>query len=93
METQEIINALKSNVDLRNYVLLELLRDDTISIAELVKYKETAMKETLNKNKEDLSNASALLVRYFDKINTSTLEKEARSFVNEQGFFKVEEGE
>jgi len=84
-----IISSLSNDDELRSLVLRSLLMNNAITITELVNYKEEVMNEVLDKNKEDLSNASALLVRYVDKINTKTLKEEAEKFIKEQGFFNV----
>jgi len=84
-----IVSELTKDTELCELTLRNILTTNTISIAELVKYKEDAMKEVMDKNKEDLSNASALLIRHNEKINTKNLKEETEKFIKKQGFFKL----
>lgn len=82
MTNKEIIKFLKENPLDRYEILLTLLEDDTISIAELVKYKEDSLKKILEVKKEDLANACALVLRYRNKINIKTVNADAEEFLN-----------
>lgn len=78
----EVINYLKSHPMERDIILLELLKDDTISIARLVELKESAMRETITKSREELANGYALLLRYREGINKKTINDDADKFLS-----------
>nr|DAL05014.1 MAG TPA: hypothetical protein [Crassvirales sp.] len=82
MTNKEIIKFLKESPLDRYVILMTLLEDDTISIAELVKHKEDSLKKTAREKTEELANACALIIRYKDKINTNTLKADAQEFLD-----------
>lgn len=82
MNSAEIIKFLKENPIERAVILATLLKDDTISIAQLVKFKETSLKKASEDKTQELVNACALIIRYKDKINTNTIEADAQSFLD-----------
>lgn len=84
----EITQYLSEHEKERRIILTTLLSSDKITIAELVDTKEKALRGRLEQNKEDLSNASAIIVRFLEKINPKTLKDDAWSLVNKLGFFK-----
>ena len=82
MTNKEIVNFLKENPLDRYVILMTLLEDDTISIAELIKHKEESLKRTASEKTEELANACALIIRYKDKINTKTVNEDAQEFLD-----------
>lgn len=82
MTNIEIINFLKENPLNRFIILTTLLEDNTISIAELVKYKEDSLKKVAGEKTEELANACALIIRYKEKINTKTVNCDAQKFLD-----------
>lgn len=81
MTNEEIIKFLKEHPLDRYIILATLLKDDTISIAELVKHKEDSLKKVAGEKTEELANACALIIRYKDKINTNTVGADAQNFL------------
>ena len=82
MTNKDIVKFLKENPLDRYIILVTLLEDDTISIAELVKYKEDSLKKIAGVKTEELANACALILRYKEKINTNTVEADAQNFLD-----------
>lgn len=81
MDILDVIKFLKENTWERFVVLETLLKDDTISIAGLVKCKEDSLKKVAGEKTEELANACALIVRYKDKMNTNTVDADAQNFL------------
>ena len=86
MNSAEIIKFLKEKPIERAVILATLLKDDTISIAQLVKFKETSLKKASEDKTQELVNACALIIRYKDKINTDTIETDAQNFLDNCSF-------
>lgn len=93
MNSAEIIKFLKEKPIERAVILATLLKDDTISIAQLVKFKETSLKKASEDKTQELANACELIIRYKDKINTDTIEADAQNFLdncNSIGFIEYD---
>lgn len=83
---KDIIEYLKAHPVEREIILLELLKDDTISIAKLVELKETSMRIALSRNKEEIANGYALILRYREGLNKKTINEDADRFLSESSY-------
>lgn len=83
---EDIIEYLKTHPFEREIILLELLKDDTISIAKLVELKETSMRTVLSRNKEEIANGYALILRYREGLNKKTINEDADRFLSESSY-------
>lgn len=91
MNSAEIIKFLKEKPIERAVILATLLKDDTISIAQLVKFKETSLKKASEDKTQELANACELIIRYKDKINTDTIEADTQNFLDNCSFTRSAE--
>lgn len=76
-----IFEWMKANPKEARFIILMLLEDDVVTIADLVKLKEDAMRNVIKTKTEELADACALIIRYKDKINTNTVEADAQNFL------------
>lgn len=58
-----------------------LLEDDVMTIADLVKLKEDAMRNVIKTKTEELAQSCALILRYKENINPRNLNNDADNFL------------
>lgn len=81
-----IFEWMKANPKEARFIILMLLEEDLITIADLVKLKEDAMRNTMKTKTEELSQACALILRYKENINPNNLNNDADNFLKNCSF-------
>ena len=81
MMTQIVLDWMKANPEEARFIILMLLEDDVMTIADLVKLKEDAMRNVMKTKTEELSKSCALILRYKEKINPKNLNNDADNFL------------
>lgn len=76
-----IFEWMKANPKEARFIILALLEEDVITIADLVKLKEDAMRNIVNTKTEELALSCALILRYKEKINPRNLNNDADNFL------------
>ena len=76
-----IFEWMKANPKEARFIILMLLEDDVVTIADLVKLKEEAIRNSMKTKTEELSRACALILRYKEKINPYNLDNDADNFL------------
>jgi hypothetical protein len=79
--TQIVLDWMKANPEEARFIILMLLEDDVMTIADLVKLKEDAMRNTMKTKTEELSKSCALILRYKENINPKNLDADADNFL------------
>lgn len=82
----DILNWLKMNPESAKFIILALLQGDSITIADLVRLKEEAMRNIIDTKTEELSQSCALILRYKENINPKNLDADADSFLKNCSF-------
>ena len=77
----DILNWLKMNPESAKFIILALLQGDSITIADLVRLKEEAMRNIIDTKTEELSQACALILRYKENINSHNRDNDADNFL------------
>ena len=77
---------MKANPKEARFIILMLLEEDVLTIADLVKLKEDAMRNVMNTKTEELSQACALILRYKENINPENLDNDADNFLKNCSF-------
>ncbi len=77
----DILNWLKMNPESAKFIILALLEDDDITIADLVELKEDAMRNVIKTKTEELAQSCALILRYKENINTYNRDNDADNFL------------
>ena len=86
MMTQIVLDWMKANPEEARFIILMLLEEDVMTIADLVKLKEDAMRNTMKTKTEELAQSCALILRYKEKINPNNLDKDADNFLKNCSF-------
>lgn len=81
MMTQIVLDWMKANPEEARFIILMLLEDDVMTIADLVKLKEDAMRNVMKTKTEELSQSCALILRYKENINPNNLDNDADNFL------------
>lgn len=79
--TQIVLDWMKANPEEARFIILMLLEDDVMTIADLVKLKEDAMRNVMKTKTEELAQSCALILRYKEKINPRNLNNDADNFL------------
>lgn len=82
----DILNWLKMNPESAKFIIFALLQGDSITIADLVKLKEDAMRNIIKTKTEELSQSCALILRYKENINPENLNNDADNFLKNCSF-------
>lgn len=82
----DILNWLKMNPESAKFIILALLQGDSITIADLVRLKEEAMRNVMNTKTEELAQSCALILRYKENINPENLDNDANNFLKNCSF-------
>lgn len=72
-----IFEWMKANPEEARFIILMLLEEDVMTIADLVKLKEDAMRNVMKTKTEELAQSCALILRYKEKINPRNLNNDA----------------
>lgn len=81
MMTQIVLDWMKANPEEARFIILMLLEDDVMTIADLVKLKEDAMRNVMKTKTEELAQSCALILRYKENINTYNRDNDADNFL------------
>lgn len=81
MMTQIVLDWMKANPEEARFIILMLLEDDVVTIADLVKLKEDAMRNVIKTKTEELAQSCALILRYKENINPRNLNNDADDFL------------
>lgn len=81
MMTQIVLDWMKANPEEARFIILMLLEEDVMTIADLVKLKEDAMRNVMKTKTEELVQSCALILRYKEKINPRNLNNDADNFL------------
>ena len=81
MMTQIVLDWMKANPEEARFIILMLLEEDVMTIADLVKLKEDAMRNIVKAKTEELAQSCALILRYKEKINPRNLNNDADNFL------------
>lgn len=81
MMTQIVLDWMKANPEEARFIILMLLEEDVMTIADLVKLKEDAMRNIMKTKTEELAQSCALILRYKEKINPRNLNNDADNFL------------
>lgn len=81
MMTQIVLDWMKANSEEARFIILMLLEDDVMTIADLVKLKEDAMRNVMKTKTEELAQSCALILRYKENINTYNRDNDADNFL------------
>lgn len=81
MMTQIVLDWMKANPEEARFIILMLLEEDVMTIADLVKLKEDAMRNVMKTKTEELAQSCALILRYKEKINPRNLNNDADNFL------------
>ena len=76
-----IFEWMKANPKEARFIILMLLEDNVVTIADLVKLKEDAMRNIIKTKTEELAQSCALLLRYKENINPRNLNNDADNFL------------
>ena len=76
-----IFEWMKVNPKEARFIILMLLEDDVVTIADLVKLKEDAMRNVIKTKTEELAQSCALILRYKENINPRNLNNDADNFL------------
>lgn len=79
--TQIVLDWMKANPEEARFIILMLLEEDVMTIADLVKLKEDAMRNVMKTKTEELAQSCALILRYKEKINPRNLNNDADNFL------------
>lgn len=82
----DILNWLKMNPESAKFIILALLQEDSITIADLVRLKEEAMRNVIKNKTEELSQSCALILRYKENINPHNRDNDADNFLKNCSF-------
>ncbi len=74
------------NPESAKFIILALLQGDSITIADLVRLKEEAMRNVMNTKTEELAQSCALILRYKENINPENLDNDANNFLKNCSF-------
>lgn len=72
---------MKANPEEARFIILMLLEDDVMTIADLVRLKEEAMRNVIKTKREELAQSCAFILRYKEKINPRNLNNDADNFL------------
>ena len=86
MMTQIVFEWMKANPKEARFIILMLLEDDVVTIADLVKLKEDAMRNVIKTKTEELAQSCALILRYKENINPRNLNNDADNFLKNCSF-------
>ena len=86
MMTQIVLDWMKANPEEARFIILMLLEEDELTIADLVKLKEDAMRNVMNTKTEDLAQSCALILRYKENINPKNIDNDADNFLKNCSF-------
>lgn len=81
MMTQIVLDWMKANPEEARFIILMLLEEDVMTIADLVKLKEDAMRNVIKTKTEELAQSCALILRYKENINPRNLNNDADNFL------------
>lgn len=81
MMTQIVLDWMKANPEEARFIILMLLEDDVMTIADLVKLKEDAMRNVMKTKTEELAQSCALILRYKENINIYNRDNDADNFL------------
>ena len=76
-----IFEWMKANPKEARFIILMLLEDDVVTIADLVKLKEDAMRNVIKTKTEELARSCALILRYKENINPHNRDNDAYDFL------------
>lgn len=76
-----IFEWMKANPEEARFIILMLLEDDVMTIADLVKLKEDAIRNVIKTKTEELAQSCALILRYKENINTYNRDNDADNFL------------
>lgn len=76
-----IFEWMKANPKEARFIILMLLEDDVVTIADLVKLKEDAMRNVIKTKTEELAQSCALILRYKENINPYNRDNDADDFL------------
>lgn len=76
-----VFEWMKANPEEAKVAILALLEEDVITIADLVKLKEDAMRNVIKTKTEELSQSCALILRYKENINPHNRDNDADNFL------------
>lgn len=76
-----IFEWMKANPKEARFIILMLLEDDIVTIADLVKLKEDAMRNVIKTKTEELAQSCALILRYKENINPHNRDNDADDFL------------
>lgn len=82
----DILNWLKMNPESAKFIILALLQGDSITIADLVRLKEEAMRNIIDTKTEELAQSCALILRYKENINPHNRDNDADNFLKNCSF-------
>lgn len=82
----DILNWLKMNPEIAKFIILALLQGDSITIADLVRLKEEAMRNVIKTKTEELAQSCALILRYKENINPENLDNDVDNFLKNCSF-------
>lgn len=82
----EVLEWLKANPEKAKLIILKLLEEDAITIADLVRLKEEAMRNVMKTKTEELAQSCALILRYKENINPNNLNNDADNFLKNCSF-------
>lgn len=86
MMTQIVLDWMKANPEEARFIILMLLEEDVMTIADLVKLKEDAMRNVMKTKTEELAQSCALILRYKEKINPRNLNNDADNFLKNRSY-------
>lgn len=81
MMTQIVLDWMKANPEEARFIILMLLEDDVMTIADLVRLKEEAIRNVIKTKTEELAQSCALILRYKENINTYNRDNDADNFL------------
>lgn len=84
--TQIVLDWMKANPEEARFIILMLLEEDVMTIADLVKLKEDAMRNVMKTKTEELAQSCALILRYKENINPRNLNNDADNFLKNCSF-------
>lgn len=79
--TQIVLDWMKANPEEARFIILMLLEDDVMTIADLVRLKEEAIRNVIKTKTEELAQSCALILRYKENINTYNRDNDADNFL------------
>lgn len=81
-----VLEWMKANPEEARFIILMLLEDDVVTIADLVKLKEDAMRNVIKTKTEELAQSCALILRYKENINPHNRDNDADDFLKNCSF-------